>query len=199
LPESVLTAPDGSFDVLCGLPNVAAWSQVRPGEILDVLEAIARSRDAVVVDVSSRLEDIGVGVGRSRYGITRGVVGAAGVIVAVGSGTPVGVTRLLGWIAEARSLGDAPVHVVVNRCPTDAFRRAEIADEIARTFTPAGLWFVPHDDRVDSATWAGTLVAPGPFTRAVAAVGAGVLPSRSSANCARTRRARRRAGAFRTT
>ena len=192
LTESLVTAPDGSFGVLCGLPNVAAWSQVRPGEVLDVLDAVTHTRDAVVVNVSSRLEDIGVGVGRSRYGITRAVIGAAGVLVAVGSGTPVGVTRLLGWIADARSLGDAPVHVVVNRCPTDGFRRAEIADEIERTFPPAALWFVPHDDRVGSAAWAGSHVTAGPFTRAVAAVASSVLPTRPSANGARTRRFRRR-------
>ena len=192
LTGSLVTAPDCSFDVVCGLPSVAAWSQVRPGEVLDVLDAVAHARDAVVVDVSSRLEDIGVGVGRSRYGITRAVVGAAGVLVAVGSGTPVGVTRLLGWIADARSLGDAPVHVVVNRCPADGFRRAEIADEIERTFPPAALWFVPDDDRVTTAAWAGSHVAAGPFTRAVAAVAANVLPARPSVNGARGRRFRRR-------
>ncbi|MGH9031635.1 MAG: AAA family ATPase [Acidimicrobiia bacterium] len=197
LTGSLVAVPDGSFDVLSGLPNVTAWSQVRPGEVLDVLDALARARDAVVVDVSNRLEDIGVGVGRSRYGITRAVVGAASVLVAVGSGTPVGVTRLLGWIADARSLSDARVHVVINRGPTDAFRRAEIADELERTFPPAGLWFVPHDDRVEKAAWAGSHVAAGPFTRAVAALASSVLPASPSVNGARKRRLRGRAATAR--
>ena len=192
LTGSLVEAPDASFEVLCGLPNVAAWSQVRPGEVLDVLDAVGRARDAVFVNVSNRLEDVGVGVGRSRYGITRAVVGSATVLVAVGSGTPVGVTRLLGWIADARSLSDAPVHVVVNRSPADGFRRAEIADEIERTFPPTALWFVPHDDRIEAAAWAGSLVAAGPFTRAVAAIAADVLPDRPSAHRARTRRHRGR-------
>jgi MinD-like ATPase involved in chromosome partitioning or flagellar assembly len=190
LTASLADAPDASFEVLCGLPNVAAWSQVRPGEVLDVLDAVGEARDAVVVDVSNRLEDVGVGIGRSRYGITRAVVGSATVLVAVGSGTPVGVTRLLGWIAEARSLSDAPVHVVINRAPADGFRRAEIADEIERTFPPTALWFVPHDDHIEAAAWTGSLVATGPFARAVAAIAAHVLPARSLAHRTRTRRHR---------
>jgi len=192
LAGSLVVAPDGSFDVLCGLPNVAAWSQVRPGEVLDVLDAVGQARDAVVVDVSNRLEDVGVGVGRSRYGITRAAVRTASVLVAVGSGTPVGVTRLLGWIADARSLSDAPVHVVVNRSPADGFRRAEIADELARTFPPAALWFVPDDHHIEAAAWAGSLVTPGAFTRAVATIAADVLPEAPFAERARTRRHRGR-------
>lgn len=191
LPGSLLRVPDGSFDVLCGLPNAAAWSQVRPGEVLDVLDAVAASHEVVVVDVSNRIEDVSVGVGRSRYGITRAAIGAAGMLVAVGPGTPVGVTRLLGWIADARSLADAPVHVVVNRCPTDGFRRAEIADEIERTFAPAALWFVPNDIRVETAAWEGSLVPTGPFTRAVAALAAEVLPTHPLHDGARSGRALR--------
>ena len=38
---SLLTGPDG-VRVLCGLPNVAAWSQVRPAEVIDVIRALCR-------------------------------------------------------------------------------------------------------------------------------------------------------------
>ncbi|HEX6311771.1 MAG TPA: hypothetical protein VF152_09100 [Acidimicrobiia bacterium] len=189
--SAFVPAPDGAFEILCGLPNVASWSQVRPGEVLDVLDVAAASRSTVLVDVSNRLEDVAAGTGRGRYGITRAVVAAAGVVVVVGNGSPVGVTRLLGWVADARALTDAPVHVVVNRGPSDGYRRAEIADEIERTFPPASLSFVPHDERVDRAAWAGAPVAPGPFTRAVAGVVAAALPP-PSANGARARRRRRR-------
>jgi hypothetical protein len=149
------------------LPNVAAWSQVRPGDVLDVVAALMRAPSVPVVNISGWLEDLAVGVGRTRHGISRALIGAATTVVGVGSGTPVGVTRLLGWVADVRALTDAPIHLVVNRCPADGYRRAEIADEIYRTFTPAGLWFVPTDPRVDTAAWSGELVAPGPFTRAV--------------------------------
>jgi hypothetical protein len=193
LSAAVVGAPGGSFDVICGLPNVAAWSQVRPGEVLDVLYALGRSRQ-VVVNVSSRLEDLMVGVGRSRYGTTRAIVAAATAVIGAGPGTPVGVARLLGWVADVRTLTEAPIHLVVNFSPADAFRRAEIAEEIRRTYPPAGLWFVPRDQRVEAAGWSGRLVAPGPFTkavdalaRAVAAPPSAVAPSRSRARQRRSR------------
>jgi MinD-like ATPase involved in chromosome partitioning or flagellar assembly len=172
LTDAFCAVPGGSFPVLCGLPNVAAWSQVRPGEVIDVLDAIARrSQTTVVVNVASRVEDLVVSVGRTRYGVTRAVLGHGGTVVGVGSGNPVGVTRLLGWVAEVRALTDASLHLVVNESPVDGFRRAEIADEIHRTYPPAGLWFVPHDEKVGVAAWAGELVGPGAFTRAVSGLG----------------------------
>jgi MinD-like ATPase involved in chromosome partitioning or flagellar assembly len=192
LAGSFVPSPDGAFDVVCGLPNVAAWSQVRPGEVLDVLEAVAGIRATVVVDVGNRLEDVAAVGGRSRYGITRTVVASATLLLVVGLGTPVGVTRLLAWVADARALTDAPVHVVINRSPTDTYRRAEIAGEIRRTFPPATLSFVPHDERVDRAAWTGSLVGSGPFTRAVGNFMAGVLPPRVVTNArGRHRRGRR--------
>lgn len=202
LTNALVVAPGGSFLVLCGLPNVAAWSQVRPGEVLDVLEALARSRQSIVVNVASRVEDLVVGVGRTRYGITRSTLGRANALVGVGLGTPVGVTRLLGWVADVRALTDAPLHLVVNESPVDGFRRAEIADEIHRTYPPTGLWFVPHDDKVNAAAWAGGLVAPGAFTRAVAGLAAAVAApatagrgSRNGRGCTGGRASRSRVGA----
>jgi len=71
----------------------------------------------------------------------------------------------------------APVHLVVNRAPRDAFRRAEIDQELRRTFDPESLVFVPHDPRVESAAWAGTIVPSGPYAKALAGLAARVAPS----------------------
>ena len=60
---------------------------------------------------------------------------------------PVGVARLLGWIADVAPEPARPLHLVVNRAPADRFRRAELAHEIARTFAPASLLFVPTTGR----------------------------------------------------
>jgi hypothetical protein len=196
LATSLLHAPGAPFEVFCGLPNAAAWSQVRPGEVLDVLAALDHAGRGVVADVAGLLEDLAVGVGRNRYGITRATLGVASVIVAVGAPTPVGVTRLVNWLADARGLGtEAAVHIVINRGPPDAFRRAEIADEIHRSYRPAGLWFLPEDRRVEAAAWAGHFVAPGPFTRAVGELAAVAMPvagpppvRRSRSGSVRTRR-----------
>jgi hypothetical protein len=189
--DATLARPTRGLEVLCGLPNVDAWSQVRPSEVMDVVAQLARTRRRVIANVASRLEDVGRG-GQSRHGISRAVVARAGVLVGVGPATPVGVTRLLGWVAEVRALNpDAPVHLVINLArPRDAFRRAEIELEIRRTFDPCSISFAPHDLRVDAAAWAGATVDYGPFTRAISELTATILPiSRAGA---RTRRNGRR-------
>ena len=173
--ESIVRAAR-EIEVLTGLPNVGAWSQVRPSEVLDVLEALGRIRRCVVVNFASRLDDVGRG-GRSRYGISRAVVSEASDVIGVAPATPVGVTRVLGWVAEVRALNStAPVHLAINRAPRDAFRRAEIEREIRRTFEPESLLLVPHDPRVEAAAWSGTLVASGPYARAVTELAARVVP-----------------------
>ncbi|MCU1456495.1 MAG: hypothetical protein JWL73_587 [Actinomycetia bacterium] len=179
LESSLLVESSSGCTILAGLPNVGAWAQLRPAELTDVLAALARHHAGVVVNIASRIENV-PGPGRARYAIGRTLLAEADAIVAVTTGTPVGVTRLLAWVAEVRVLAPvAPVHIVVNRAPTDRFTRSEIAAEIVRTYPPASLSFVPDDDRVAAASWLGTVVAAGPFTRAVAEVLAQLQPSAS--------------------
>lgn len=194
--DATLARPTRGLEVLCGLPNVDAWSQVRPSEAIDVLDHLARSRRHVIANLASRLEDVGRG-GQGRYGISRAVVTEAASLVGVAPATPVGVSRLLGWVADVRALNPgAPVHLVVNLARTrDAFRRAEIEQEISRTFEPFSMSFVPQDPRVDTAAWAGTMVANGPFTRAVAGLAATVMPVRGTAKGGRRPSRRRAIGA----
>ena len=185
----VQAAPE--LEVLTGLPNVGAWSQVRPSEVMDVIEALGRSRRSVVANFGSRLEDVGRG-GRNRYGTSRAVVSEASDLIGVAPATPIGVTRLLGWVAEVRALNPtAPVHLAVNRSPRDAFRRAEIEQEIRRTFEPESLVFLPHDPRVETAAWSGTVVVSGPYAKAVAELAASVAPVESTGVRARRGAARR--------
>ena len=75
---------------LCGLPSLAAAAQIRPAEVLDVIDA---ARRPAVARASSR--------SRASPGIeiARAVVAEAGVLVGVGAANPVGVARLLGWVA----------------------------------------------------------------------------------------------------
>jgi hypothetical protein len=115
------------------------------------------------------LEDLAVPMARPRHAIARAVLAEADAIVAVGVATPVGVTRLLAWVADARTLAPrAPLHVVLNRAPKDAFRRRELVGEVEGSFGVASVSVVPHDRRVDTAGWNGTAVGRGPFTRAIA-------------------------------
>ena len=165
--EATVVLAERELEVITGLPNVGAWSHVRPSEVLGVIDALGRARRHVVANFGSRLEDVGRG-GRNRYGISRSVVSEASDVIGVAPATPVGVTRILGWVAEVRAMNaTAPVHLAINRAPRDAFRRAEIEKEILRTFEPASFVFVPHDPRVEAAAWSGTLVGSGPYAKAV--------------------------------
>ncbi len=167
LGASLVPVGPTRLHALVGLPNVAAWSQVRPNEVLAVLEQLARAYDQVVVDVGNRLEDLGGG-GRTRYALTRALVADADQLALVGDGSPVGIARLLAWTADAHALAKTtPIHLVVNRAPRESFRRAEIEQEIARTAPPASLSFLPTDLRVGSAAWSGELAGRGPFARAL--------------------------------
>ncbi|MCZ7536557.1 MAG: hypothetical protein M5T61_12075 [Acidimicrobiia bacterium] len=172
-------APQGGFAVVAGLPNVAAWSQVRPGEVVRVLRGLAGSHDVVVIDVAAPLDDVGGG-SRGRYALARALLQEADEVVAVGNADPVGVTRLLAWLASAHSIAPASqMHVLVNRAPRDRFRRGEVFEEIYRTFPPASLSFTPSDRRVEAAAWAGCAVRRGPFTRAVGAAVSELLAMRT--------------------
>jgi MinD-like ATPase involved in chromosome partitioning or flagellar assembly len=193
LSTTVSRVAGHTFAVLSGLPNVAAWSQLRPNEVLDVVHAVAGAHDRVVVDIASSLEDTATG-GRGRFAVGRALVERADALVGVGAASPVGVVRLLAWAVDARTLNPAaPVHLVVSRAPTDRFRCGEIEEEIARTFPAVTVTFAPTDRRVERAGWEGDLVAAGPFTRSLAPLAAALapLPSRARAR-RRTARTRRR-------
>lgn len=153
--------------VVAGLPNVGAWAQVRPNEVLRALRALGRHGETLVLDVGPLLEDL-TGVSRGRFALTRAVIGEADELVVVGAASPVGLSRAVAWIADATLLAtSAPVHVVLDRAPRDAYRRREIAAELERCFRAASCTFVPGDSEVARAAWAGTTVGSGPFTRAI--------------------------------
>lgn len=168
LPEAVLAVAAGSFGLLAGLTNPADWGQIRAQDAADVVQELRTQYTHVVVNVGPILEDLpGVG-GPDRYGLTRALTASADVLVGVGSPTPVGVARLIGWVAEVATLAPGrPIHLAVNRAPGSRFIRGEVEAEIRRTYAPASLHFLPHDEAVEKAAWRGELVAPGPFSKAV--------------------------------
>jgi MinD-like ATPase involved in chromosome partitioning or flagellar assembly len=182
LPASLISLGPDRLRVLGGLPSADAAAHVRADEVVDVLRALAGSAQ-LVADLGSTWS----------HGIARAVVQEAGAVVGVGAGTPVGVARLLAWIAELRTAtSSAPLHLIVNCAPADRFRRNEIATEIARTFEPTSLLFVPFDRKVDAAAWHGALVGRGPFTASLAPLGDLVAPRPVPRRVAERRQARRR-------
>jgi MinD-like ATPase involved in chromosome partitioning or flagellar assembly len=170
--------------VVCGFAGTADARHARSSEVVRVVEQLAALTTLVVADCASASTD----------GFTPAVLDAAGAVVGVGAGTPVGVARLLAWIADARVAAERiPMHLVVNVAPADRFRRREIAHEIARTFEPASLAFVPFDRRVDAAAWEGALVASGGFTQAVGVLAQHVVPPAPAVRSRRRGVARRAA------
>jgi MinD-like ATPase involved in chromosome partitioning or flagellar assembly len=183
LASCVLTVGNPRFDVVPGLPSLAAAAQVRAADVVDVVHALAGEHRQVVVETSSVVD----------ADIARALLADAAGLVVVAGASPVGVTKLVAWLAALPS-GVAPAHVVLNRAPSERYQRAELTAEISRTCAPASLSFVPFDRRVERAAWAGEVVARGPFTTSVAALAQIAVPRGSRPGRAgRRSRTRRRA------
>ncbi len=154
--------------VVPGLPNVSDWSEVRPAQVVDLATELTNLFDHVVFNVGSHIEALGFGGSNERYGISRKLIQRADRVIAVGLPTPVGVSRLLDWLAHADRLTDGvPMDVLINRSPRDQFRRGELVEEITRTYQPASFGFIPVDEHVERAAWDGTLVVKGRFRKAL--------------------------------
>jgi MinD-like ATPase involved in chromosome partitioning or flagellar assembly len=181
LAAALQTESRTGLPVLAGTPNPDAWAQVRPSEVLRVLDRVADSVDLVVVDGVGSLQDVG-SPPRGRFATAQVIVREADVLVAVCDASPTGISRLLSWTVDARNFApETPVVAVVNRAPPAAFRRGELFDEIASSIDVVDVVFVVPDARVTDAAWAGTLVGRGRFTRALERVATRVcsLPRRS--------------------
>jgi hypothetical protein len=104
--------------------------------------------------------------------VARALVIEADAIVGVCAATPVGITRFLSWVVEARRLAPlVPMVIAVDRASPSRFRRGEIYEELTRSLPPFHVEFLADDRRVTEAAWDGSLARTGPFTRAVARLG----------------------------
>jgi MinD-like ATPase involved in chromosome partitioning or flagellar assembly len=176
----LLCEPRTGLAVVGGIPNPDAWAQVRPSEVLRVIDRLGGDFEVVVVDGVGNLQDVG-GPPRGRFATAQMIVREADAIVAVCDASPIGVSRLLSWAVDARNLAsDLPVVVVVNRAPAAAFRRGELYEEIVSSVDVVDVVFVVPDGRVTDAAWAGSPVGRGRFARSLEGVSARVraLPRR---------------------
>ncbi len=170
LASTVMTDAGGQLRVVGGIPNPAGWAQVRPGEVIRVIERLATEFGTVVADGAGSLHDLG-GPPRSRYATAQAITREADVLVAVCDASPVGIARLLAWTVEARRIAlTTPLIAVVNRAPAAAFRRGELYDEITSSMNVLDVVFVALDAKVTDAAWDGVSVARGRFTRSLGRV-----------------------------
>ena len=175
--EEVLLGGLNGFEVIGGLANRRDWFEVRPGDLSEAMLGLARVRDHVVVNISSRLEDLPAMGGPARYGVSRSMLALADVVVLVANPTPIGVARVLDWITEAKPLIETtPLYVAFNAYRGGRFKVAEIQAELQRVYQPGAIVFIPYDRGLSHATWQGLLPDRGPFSKAVALLAAAVAP-----------------------
>lgn len=177
LADSLQRPADASFDVLVGA--AAEGDGPRAGEVADVIAELAGLPRHVVVDLGHDLRG-----DRGAAAVARSLLRRCDRALVVAAPTPVGVTRLLRWLADARPT--VPVHVVFNRVPPSRYVCAQLEAELCRTYQPRTVSFLPADRRVERMAWAGRPVRGGPFARA-----AGRLAVRAPARALLRRRAAR--------
>ena len=177
--DSVLAGPYG-ISLLTGIPEPSEWETVRAEEVVDLVETASEWFDEVVVKVSPLLEDLSsFGNRDGRFAVNRSMVGLAGDVVYVAEPTPVGLSRALRWVAQARGLTAARLHIVFGGTATTSFQRGELSDELTRSYLPSSITWLPVDQGRDRAVWNGTAIPRGPFTKTAERLGATILEGHS--------------------
>lgn len=171
--------------VLTGITRAERWTELRPSALEVVLEMVRQLAAVTVVDCGFCLEkDEELAYDQSvarRNGATLATLSSADTVLAVGSGDPVGLQRLVRGLAElAEAVPGVRPAVVVNRVrasvvPGDAEQEITAALQRYAGVEPVG--FIPADAKAaDAAMLAGrslTEAAPdSPARLAIAALAA---------------------------
>ena len=195
--DTVQRSLDEHLTVVTGLPRGDRFVEVRPGVVEHLLE-VAAGRGHVVVDTGFSLEEDPAGdpVGRpGRNALTVGALDVADEVLVVGTGDPIGLSRLARALVDLRERRtSAPVRVVVNRMrPSLGWSERDIAGMVEGFARLAGVHFLPDDRAVaDHALMTGSSVAPGDSELARALVGVAEVLVPAPAPATRRRRERRR-------
>lgn len=153
--------------VLPGVPASADQSEIRQGEVMELLLETALLAAVTVANFGSW----GTGQGTPRIWETAGsvsdaVMAIASRLVGVALPNPVGITRMIEWIDQLR--GKQPgieTHLVVNRSPSSMSHRRAVFEELSKAVGGVRIGFLPEDARVARAAWNGVLVERGGFRR----------------------------------
>lgn len=109
-----------------------------------------------------------------------GLVREFDTIVLVGTGSPVGVSRLIKTVEAVLARNPSQsLLTIVNKTPGGSFNRSEILAEIGRVFPDLAVLTVPFDDRLHQAAWDGILYRRGRYGKAVRAMSVVVVGSLS--------------------
>ncbi len=146
----------GPLTVVGGLANPGAGQMVSPHEIQDLLDDLGSGQGFLVADLGS-VADNGVTTTLHRFD----------VLLLVGVGTPVGLTRLIRCAGALSPTQGREVVVVVNRVSGSGHRRDDIRVELGHSLAGAPLIFLPEDGRLERAAWDGVISDRGIFHRSV--------------------------------
>lgn len=137
--------------LLTGIARTDRWPEVRPTALPSVLTAARGMAELVVVDCAFCLEsdeEITFDtMAPRRNGATLAVLGAADLVLAVGSADPPGMERLVRGLAElAQAVPEVQAQTVLNRTRRSAASADELADTLRR-FVAAEVFAMLPDDR----------------------------------------------------
>lgn len=113
-------AIDSRLRVLTGIGRASRWAELRPSALTSLWQMCRSTPGVTVVDAGFGLEcdEELLHDTRSprRHSATLTAAAAADAIVAVGTGDPIGIERLITGLEDMRRLApDTPLHVVVTR------------------------------------------------------------------------------------
>ncbi len=155
-----------AFWVLPGAAAEVGWSRVKPYALTGLLKAISAHFDRVILNLGP-VQDPGPVRGGAPGPISSAVLSCSDRLVAVGAASPIGLTRLIDWLAVVEPSLAHPADVVLNQSPRDAKRKADLVSELVRSYRPASLATAPFDPEVVAAAWDGRPVTKGRYKRAV--------------------------------
>ena len=146
----------GPLSVVGGLADHGSAGPISHTEIAMLLDVLGSMAEVLVADLGS--------LGNA-YGA---VISRFGSIALVGTGDPVGITRLLRSVDRIGGLVDEDrLVVVVNKTVGSRYHESEVRAEISSAYPALPVVLMPFDTRVSEAMWEGSLADRGRFARSV--------------------------------
>lgn len=156
-----------SLRVLPGVPNISDRTELRRGEVAEVLLETSKLADVTVVNFGfAENSPADQHIWEAAGNVSDAVMTLATVLVGVAFPSPVGVTRMIEWIGQLRAKHSTiAAHLVVNRTPPSLSQRKALFEELSKAVGSTRIVFLPEDTRVAQAAWNGVLVERGKFRR----------------------------------
>lgn len=146
----------GALSVVGGLADQGSAGPISHTEVAMLLDVLGSLHEVLVADLGS--------LGNA-YGA---ILSRFDSLALVGTGDPVGMTRLLRSVDRLSGLvGEDRLVVVVNKTLGSKYHESEVRAELSATYPRLPVVLMPFDRRVSEAMWEGSLTDRGRFSRSV--------------------------------